>query len=394
MKETSKSAPVVLGAAVALSIATAIFHAISLSQASGSRDWSDMLWGLLGSIFLVSGALIVSRQPRNPIGWILILPGLSVMLGTVVDASGILDRQPDQVTWLIVAVIWIHNFGWLLMMYPIFHLLLVFPSGRLITPRWRWLVWLEALMLLFLGLTSAFTDRIGPEEVAVPWTVENPIGLVSGQLFETAWFGSIWTSGLLVLTLSGVVAISLRFRRSTGIERQQLKWLLMAVIYFAIVYVIAAVSTSWVGGLVQDALFVLGLASIPIAITVSVLRYRLFDIDYLIRRTVTYAVVVALLGAMLAFAIAGLAIFLPSDDPFVVAVATLLVAALFNPVRRRVRLLVDRRFNRTRYNQAQVLDDFASSMQDRVDLEGILGSWTGVVETTMHPSSIGIWTKP
>jgi hypothetical protein len=280
------------------------------------------------------------------------------------------------------------------MMYPIFHLLLVCPSGRLITPRWRWLVWLEALMLLFLGLTSAFTDRIGPEEVAVPWTVENPIGLVSGQLFETAWFGSIWTSGLLVLTLSGVVAISLRFRRSTGIERQQLKWLLMAVIYFAIVYVIAAVSTSWVGGLVQDALFVLGLASIPIAITVSVLRYRLFDIDYLIRRTVTYAVVVALLGAMLAFAIAGLAIFLPSDDPFVVAVATLLVAALFNPVRRRVRLLVDRRFNRTRYNQAQVLEDFASSMQDRVDLEGILGGWTGVVETTMHPSSIGIWTKP
>jgi hypothetical protein len=136
-----------------------------------------------------------------------------------------------------------------------------------------------------------------------------------------------------------------------------------------------------------------GLCAIPVAIVVAVLRYRLHDIDRLISRTVSYALVVGLLGLVFVGLVTLSTTVLPSDDPLVVAVATLTVAALFNPLRRRVQGFVDRRFNRSRYDAERVIEDFTGTLQDRADPELVVGGWVGVVEDLMEPQSVGVWVK-
>ena len=249
-------------------------------------------------------------------------------------------------------------------------------------------------MITFMVGSSTFAERISliNEEDVIVWSISNPIGFIPQGFFEEA-FGFVWGVGLLMLTLVGVVAFTRRFRSGSAVQRQQLKWPMYAVSLFGIAYGGTAVTGGAATRSVWDALFGLALAAIPISVAIAVLRYRLYDLDRIVSRTVTYAVVAALLVAAYGLIVLGLGSFLGRDNPLAVAGATLAAAALFNPVRTRVRAWVERRLNRSRYDAEQVIEGFVSSMSGRVDPEGVIEGWVGVVSETMQPVSAGAWVR-
>jgi len=349
--------------------------------------------------FLVSGAMILSRQPRNVIGWLLLIPGLAAPITELGNIwLGSLDPAPvttDPWLWLLL---WLTSWSWVLLIFPVFHLLLTLPSGTLLSRRWRWVVWLEGAMVVTMMSLSAFGSRFElliDEEIV--WAVPNPIGLtfLNSEFFaEGAAFESVWTVALLVVTVTCVAGFVLRFRRGSSDEREQLKWPLFAVALFGLVYGTAAAGTGIAPGGLADLLFGLSLAGIPVAIAIAVLRYRLYEIDRIISRTVSYTVVVALLAGVFFGVVALVSSFLPTESSdLAIAGSTLAVAALFNPLRSRIQKVVDRRFNRSHYDAQRVIQGFAGSLQGRADSEGIVEGWVGVVSETMQPSMVAIWVR-
>lgn len=345
--------------------------------------------------FVISGAVIASRQPGNVVGWLLIVPGLSAALSEAVNIwlEGLnpVPMTADPAIWF---GLWYVNWSWVLLIYPIFHLLLVFPDGKLLSSGWRWVVALELFMIAFMVGGTAFGERLAliSEDDVATWSIANPIGFLPDSFFESA-FGLIWSAGLLFLTVAGVVAFVQRFRHGSSLQRQQLKWPLYAVGVFGLSYGTLAVSGGPATGSVWEALFALSLAAIPISVAVAVLRFRLYELDRLVSRTVTYAVVAALLIGAYLLIVLGLGSFLGRDNPLAVAGATLGAAALFSPLRSRIRGWVDRRFNRSRYDAERVIDGFVATMRDGADPESLVEGWVGVVSETMQPTSVGAWVR-
>jgi hypothetical protein len=216
--------------------------------------------------------------------------------------------------------------------------------------------------------------------------------LISADLLSQTGAYGLVDAGFILGFMSAIPAtlsVIARFRRAGFVERQQIKWLLAATCVFAVAYMLGATSEDeWVWWVVS-----LAMAAIPLAILLAVLRYRLYEIDRIISRTVGYVLVIALLGAVYVAGAAALSSFLPDESPLAVAGSTLAVAAAFNPIRRRVQDWVDRRFNRSRYDARQVMDRFAGSLQGGVDSEEVVDGWVGVVSETMEPSSVGVWVR-
>jgi hypothetical protein len=344
--------------------------------------------------FVLSGAAIASRQPGNLIGWLLIAPGLSAALAEVINTWLFsLDPPPSTADIALWLGLWFTSWSWLLLIFPIFHLLLVFPDGDLLSPRWRWVVGLEIAMLASFVAFVTFSEELSlsNEDDVTVFAVENPLGFIP----ESSWdvFGGIWSIGLVAMTVVGVLAFIFRFRSGSPLQRQQLKWPLYAVGLFGIAYGISAAMGGVESGSFWDTLFNLSLAAIPISIAIAVLRYRLYDLDRLVSRTVTYAVVAAFLIIVYGLIVLGLGSFLGRDNPLAVAGATLGAAALFNPVRTRVRGWMDRRFNRSRYDVEQVIGRFVVTLRDQVDPEGLIDGWVGVATETMQPSTVGAWIR-
>ncbi len=364
-----------------------------------SSDVAPVVLGLVYVVtllaFIGSGAVIASRQPGNIIGWLLIVPGLSAALAELAN-NWLLGLDPAGVTatpavWV---AIWYANWAWVLLIFPVFHLLLVFPDGKLLSPRWRWVVALEIAMVAVMIGGASMTDRLAliGDDDAIIWSIDNPIGFIPDRIFGEV-FGVVWTFGLLTLTVAGVIAFVRRFRRGSGLQRQQLKWPLYAIALFGIGYGATAVAGGTWTGSGWDALFALSLTAIPVSVAIAVLRYRLYELDRIVSRTVTYAVVAALLVVVYGLIVLGLGSFLGRDSPLAVAGATLGAAALFNPVRRGVRGWVDSRFNRSRYDAQQVIERFVVSLRAGADPEGLVDGWVGVVSETMQPSSVGAWVR-
>ncbi len=348
-------------------------------------------WRALPAVFAVTAAIIVGRQPGNVIGWLLMVPALTSLAGDFVSRGvGLMDVAPDRVDLGLVAALAFDNFNWVLLVFPVFHLLLVFPTGSLLSRRWWWVPVLEVSMMVIMIVFSVFTEPIAPFNEA--WSVDNPIGLIPRSIFD-GQFLVFWVVGLLVITVSGVTSMVLRFRRSAGVERQQIKWFLYAVALFGVVYVYSAVATGFGDQALPDLLMSLSFIAIAVAVAIAVLRYRLFEIDRLVSRTVGYALVVGILG----LAYAGGTVWLPQrfgvESPLFVAAATLAVAALFNPVRRRVLHWVDRRFYRSRYDAEVVAADFSERLKDKLDLSQLADEWVAVAIETMQPASVGFWAK-
>jgi hypothetical protein len=344
--------------------------------------------------FLLSGALIVSRQPRNIVGWLLIIPGLTVPIAELGNAwLASLDPPPTSMSLGVWLLIWFAGWSWVLLIFPIFHLLLTFPNGRLLSPRWRWVAGLEVVMLATMIGAVAFSENLQVlvEDEAV-WSVPNPIGFLPDAAVEE-FFSSRWNMALLVLTVFSASAVVFRFRSGSTEERHQLKWPLFAIAVFGIVYGIGAIGSGLESTGLGGFLFGFSIMFIPISVAIAVLRYRLYEIDRILSRTVSYALVVALLAGVFLGIVSLLTLLVPTDSNVTVAGSTLAVAALFNPLRRRTQDLVDKRFNRSRYDTQRVMDGFAASLRDQVDPEQVVSGWTSVVEETMQPAAIGTWLR-
>lgn len=342
---------------------------------------------MVAPVYGITGALIVVRQRRNSVGRMLMVIAMGITVGVV---WALLEPSRPPVSLGIAQMLfWVFgSLSWMFFIFPIFHMLLTFPTGRLLSRRWRLFVGMEVGMISFLLLTGVFAEVV--ESPTGRWRVANPIGFIPESIFGDLFF-TIWNACLLILAVASLAAVVMRFHRSAGVERQQMKWLLFAAGLFALVYGSAALLSGAENSAVIDVLLPVSMIGIGVAIAIAILRYRLFEIDRIISRTVTYTLVIGCLaaGVALVAAVVGTRF----ESPLVVAGTTLGVAAVFNPMRIRLQKLVDRRFNRTRYDHERIAQGFAASLRDRVDPDQIVAGWTGVVLQTMGPRSMAVWTK-
>lgn len=362
----------------------------------GDFEWS----GVVVIIFTVAsgavGMLLVSRVPGHPIGWLLLVASITAATGAlaVTYAEAALAEAPGSLPvshW----VIWLGELAFLSAAAILStFLLLLFPTGRLVSPRWRFVVGLATLGILMMG-----TGRVLSPESFDGLPISNPVALDQEDLLLILVDGG----GFYLLTLAIILSVwSLfrRYRRGSALERQQLKWAVFGMAIATVGIVGPAVwelvnGTAEIPSEVENLLVMFGLTIVPVVIGLAVLRYRLYDIDRIISRTVSYALVVGLLALVFAAGVVVVPNAVPvlEDNPVLVAVSTLIAAGLFNPLRRRVQVIVDRRFNRSRYDAERVIERFSDSLRERVDPEGVLGGWVGVVSDTMQPSGVGVWVR-
>jgi hypothetical protein len=285
-----------------------------------------------------------------------------------------------------LAAVWVSAWIWnpiiiLTLVFP----LLLFPTGRSPSPRWRPVSWLAV------GLVVAFTvaAALGPSlQLPDGRTTANPIG-VAGMDLDHGLFGALVNWMLLLVLAAAILSLVVRFRRSRGVERQQLKWFT----YAGALVLVAPLSNALIG----NVSYVLVLA-LPVTVGVAVLRYRLYDIDRLINRTLVYGLLTFLLAGVYASVVLVLGqVFggVGRDPPsWAVASATLAAAALFQPARRRIQQWVDRRFNRRKYNATKTVEAFSVRLRDEVDLGTLTAELLAVVDQTIQPTRASLWLRP
>ena len=349
------------------------------------------MWTILATdvFLLILGSLILWKAGGNRVGWVFVAMGLSILLSGLTAG---LSEQGPVVMGSLSGAFWL---SWLAL---IGLLALWFPTGHVPGPAWRWLERLGLLSLALLFLSYLFAERVCWSAGAggcLEW-IDNPIGISGVPNPEYEPSGVFILAPIAIFMILALVSLVVRFRRSGTIERLQMKWFLLACGAFIV-------------GLVTELLFEIfgrpeppgwldlwlsvAVAAIPISATLAILRYRLYEIDRIISRTVSYTVVVGLLVAVFFGVVTVVTSLLEVQNDLAVAASTLAVAALFNPVRKRVQALVDRRFNRSRYDTERVMEEFTGSLQDRVDPDGVVDGWVGVVTETMQPSSVGVWVR-
>jgi hypothetical protein len=339
-----------------------------------------------------------ARRPRNRIGWLCCAVGF--LVGPAFFAQdyawyAVVHRPGSLPGGL--AMGWLGSWPWFIALVLILvFLLLLFPNGQLVSPRWRPVAWAAAAWLAFIWVGAAFSP--GPlEGTGIP-TVLNPLGIRGAEAAFTL-LEAILAPGVGLLMLLSAASMVVRFRRARGAERQQLKWFTYAAVLSVLLFLGFALTgldtrTPSPLGAVIAALW---LMAIPVAIGVALLRYHLFDIDRLINRTLVYGLVTAMLGLVY---MGGVVVFSQvlnpagGDAELAVAASTLVVAALFQPLRRRFQTAVDQRFNRQRYDAARTVEAFSARLRDEIDLDTLSAELLGVVNETMQPTKASLWLRP
>lgn len=344
----------------------------------------DLAFVVIGTL----GLRLVLSQPRNAFCWWVLVAGLSFPLEGLAAEFTRFGMDRWGAIPIVALVGWTSLWLWIPGSFSIPFLLLLYPDGHLPSSRWRPALWFTMAAVVATFVASAFL--VDPEPVAgMP---ANPLGIPALTEFINAVFQFVVVPGLLIAIVLGLLSLVARFRRGKGVERQQIKVLLwvgaVAVIFFSVDT--QGWGPIWLGSILN---FVFSLF-VGAAVTLAILRYRLFEIDRLISRTVTYAALAGVLALIYGFG----AVWLPSrivgeQTPLFVAGSTLAVAALFNPLRRRVMRWVDRRFNRTSYDFEQITDQFAARTRDQVDVDRLASDWTNIVSRTLEPSVVGVWLR-
>jgi hypothetical protein len=355
--------------------------------------------------YSVIGAIIASRLPSHPIGWICCAVGFT---GAVEHLSGeyavyALLAHPEALMGG-KAMLWLQGWFWILMFGIIVFLLLLFPNGRLPSSRWRWFVWFSVALTLLAAILAVISPDVGLDILRSSGSghisFANPLG-VEGlpnifRLVQT-----------LVLALGPVAAASVVVgrRKARGIERQQIKWLLYAGTIFFVGNILKNTVFSPLGGVswglwVGYLLVAVGGLGGPVAIGVAILRYRLYEIDTLINRTLVYGALTASLvlvyfgGVAASEAILRALTGQEQQPQLAIVVSTLVIAALFNPLRRRIQSVIDRRFYRSKYDARKTLEAFSAKLRDETDLDALSDDLVGVVSETMQPTYVSLWLRP
>jgi hypothetical protein len=399
-------------------LCVAMFVAVGvLDFLAGSARFPDnsTIIGIIGEAvtfvlflaFPIVGALVASRQPRNPIGWICLADGLLWMIISVTDSYFVYGvARPGSVPFPVAIGtigdqwLWVPTIG-LLGIY----LLLLFPDGRLPSRRWRPLALFSAVTIVL----SSVAEGLAPGPLENQGGVRNPFGV---EAFP--WLVGVTYILLPLLPLcifASAISMVLRYRRSSGEVRQQIKWIAFVGSFAGLSFLISMVSQlvvvairgdnlpqiPWWFELLSD-VAVLGFAGVPVAIGFAVLRYRLYDIDIIINRTLVYGALTVTLVAVYFGAIVVLqrlfVLLTGQRSTLAVVASTLTIAAIFNPLRRRIQGFVDRRFYRRKYDARKTLEVFSSMLRDETDLDALNEELVGVVRKTMQPAHVSLWLRP
>jgi hypothetical protein len=354
-----------------------------LFDALGELPWLSTLL-----VATLVGSVLAAKRPRHPIPWLLTFGAVGNLLfyPTVVIVAWGLAADPAP-TW-VPYVAWVSNWVWIVGQAGLSYLLLLFPDGRPLSGRWRpWLkagaMWVAATLVL-----AALWPELWPER-DVELGLANPFGVDALARVEPLLHGLV--AGFMLLQVLAVVSLVLRFRRSTGIERQQMKWMALGV---------ACVAATWPAETLGAPRWIQAIPTFVViaAIVIAVTRYRLYEIDRVISRTVSYALLSAALVGVYAASVVGLGAVVravPGGDgsDLVIATSTLVVAALFGPLRRRVQVLVDQRFNRARVDAQDTLARFLHQIRDDVDLDALRRRTEHVVDQALQPRSVSLWIR-
>lgn len=382
-------------------VATAVLAA---QNAAEPADLSSVAYVFSFLIFPIVGWLIAVKLPQNPLGWIYLLFSASGAIGTATEglAPTLAQAANDGVA---VALIqgggWLYSLGLLLIFGPG---VLLFPDGRLPSRRWRLVLWGFAAMMVL----SLVLDLFGAAAVCVEpvWEggvltgcamqVDNPLHLPVLAPLHTG-LGPVLDPLLAAMVAFALVGLLIRYRRSTGDVRQQIKWVVFIATAGILGLLLLTFARQVLGFTEYDgldtALLLLFTISLPIVIGIAIFKYRLYDIDRIISRTAAYAIVVGLLTAVYAASVTLAQQLLPFESQLGIVVSTLVVAALFNPLRRRVQHAVDQRFNRSKYDAQGVLDKLSSHLREDVDLELMQSALLHAARETMQPSHLSLWVR-
>jgi xanthosine utilization system XapX-like protein len=397
-----QTAVLVWAVCVVVALATLVLLALGAGESTPGDSFGLGGFGglsfVFGSLaFGTVGALVVARVPDNPIGAVLCLLGVLLGLGDLAYqyADYALFVSPSLPAGDTAA--WLQNLG----LPPSFGLLavalLLFPDGRLPSRRWRPALGLALVGVVLIVVGYAF--RPGPLDDPFE-TVSNPLGIAGAYDLTDAAGGFGWMSMGISVALAAA-ALVVRLRRSIGYERQQLKWIAFAAAVTGVAVVADVVSffASLEGDTISQLRIVLvgiGFSAFPLAAGMAILRYRLFDIDVVINRTLVYGALTATLAAAYLGCVLLLQLILggiTGDSSLAVAGSTLAVAALFRPARARIQGAVDRRFYRRKYDAAQTLERFGEQLRDEVDLGSLTGELRSVVTETMQPAHVSVWLR-
>jgi hypothetical protein len=344
--------------------------------------------------FSVIGALIVSRQPRNAIGWIYC--GVGLLVGLVALAHGYADywlASGSGIRSLAETAAWFGSWAWIpLVLVPTSLLLLLFPDGRLLSPRWRPVAWCAGIGIVGYALNSALeTGGLGDyPKIPNPYGVDSPL------------VGMVGLAGAILAgcsTVASAVSLIVRLRRAGSEQRQQIKWFAYGGVVVVGTIIVSGFVSIWSipGSILIISVALLGL---PVFTGIAILQYRLYDIDIIINRTLVYGSLTIMLAALYFAGVVGTqyvfrAVTGQEKLPQLAIVAsTLAIAALFDPLRRRIQSFIDRRFYRSKYDAARTLEAFSARLRDETDLAALSEELVSVVRQTMQPEHVSLWLRP
>ena len=366
---------------------------VVLARTDGNRldvGQSLFTWGIT-LVFTISGYVIATRVPGNAIGWIFLAVGVSATLGMVASSyadywvdTGVGASQVGQAAAVYASNSWVP-----FVLVPATFVLLLFPNGHLLSPRWRPVAWLAGL-----SMSSAFVAGLltpGPLEDYPE--LDNAFGVDSPLVDPINGLSLLLTAVALLCSAASVV---LRFRRSHGEGRQQLKWLALAGAVAAPTVVTMTALYDVVGEAVANATIMISIMAVPTAAAIAIARYRLYDIDVVIKRTLVYGLLTASLAAVYVGSVLLLQLALDGitqGSGLAVAASTLAVAGLFRPVRGGIQGAVDRRFFRSSFDAARTIESFGVRLRDEVDLAALSADLQAVVRETMRPAHVSLWLR-
>jgi len=387
-----RAAPLAWTPSAALLVTGLVFMALTFASGSGqsSRAAESLIFFSLAAVVLPVGALVASRRPGNPLGWVFAATSFFWALGFAGAEYGIYAILADPGALPGGAIgAWFTYWFWLPGVgLPVTVLLLLFPDGRLPSRRWRPVLWLAGLGIAIGSAGGALNP--GVIDADGFGALENPFGVDSGPVEIV---GNVCIAVTAACGLLSIASLVVRFRRAAGEVRRQLKWVLKAFVVCAMLIMVGFGTFDRAWG---SALLLLGIAGLPVSTGIAILRHGLWDIDVIVRRTLVYGAVSAPLAGLYFGIVIGLQQVFSSfagGSDLAVAGSTLAVAALFRPARNRAQALVDRRFYRRRYDAQQTLEAFSARLREQIDLEALAGELTGVVRDTMQPAHVSLWLR-
>jgi hypothetical protein len=368
--------------------------AVLVSLGPGDPSFRNDPAGFVGFIcafgaFGLVGALMIWQRPGNALGWVLTAVGLLAAWGASADTY--VDQASGE-NLLYVVSVWVSLWYW----YPLLGLTLIFtpllfPDGKPPSPRWRLLAWGATLTLALIFFLAAFRERIEMPGISM----DNPVGIPGIEDPEESTLGTALLGSFVVFLVLALASVVVRYVRAGSVQRQQIKWLLLATALSAFMVFFEEITRI---ELDTELLFALSIALFPAAIAVAIFRHRLYDINVILNRALVYGSLTVTLGLVYIGGVVGLQYVFRAltggESQLAIVASTLAIAGLFVPLRRRVQSFIDRRFYRRKYDATKILEAFGTRLRNETDLEQLNTELLAVVSTTMQPEHVSLWLKP